>query len=71
MTPRDVSLSAGLVCVATPGRSPADVVDALYRRHRIVASVTPYRDAYVRFGPSILNDESEVDAAVKALRSLV
>ena len=34
----------------------------------IVASVTPYRDRYVRLGPSIVNDEDEVDEAARALR---
>ena len=42
----------------------------LYDRHRIVASMTPYRNRYVRLGPSIVNDEAEVDAAARALREL-
>jgi selenocysteine lyase/cysteine desulfurase len=70
VTPRNPALSAGLVCVAPFNARPDDAVDALYRRHRIVASVTLYATAYVRFGPSILNDEREVDAAARALRAI-
>jgi selenocysteine lyase/cysteine desulfurase len=29
--------------------------------------VTPYRERFVRLGPSIVNDEDDVDAAVRAL----
>jgi selenocysteine lyase/cysteine desulfurase len=45
-------------------------VDQLYAKHRIVASVTPYRDSFVRVGPSIVNDEDEVDLTARALREL-
>jgi selenocysteine lyase/cysteine desulfurase len=67
VTPRSSSLSAGLVMLASPDRDPSDVVRELYERHRIVASVTPYRERYVRLGPSIVNDEADVDAAARAL----
>jgi selenocysteine lyase/cysteine desulfurase len=67
VTPRVTSLSAGLVMLRSPDHDPADVVRDLYERHRIVASVTPYRERYVRLGPSIVNDEDDVDAAVRAL----
>ena len=70
VTPRSAELSSGLVCVAPFNAQPEDAVGELYRRHRIVASVTPYATAYVRFGPSILNDEDEVDAAARALRAI-
>jgi selenocysteine lyase/cysteine desulfurase len=70
VTPRAQALSAGLVMVAPTGRDPAEVVRALGRRG-IVASVTPYRERYVRFGPSIVNDEDDVDAAARALRAVV
>jgi selenocysteine lyase/cysteine desulfurase len=70
VTPRSSELYSGLVCVAPFNAQPVDAVAALYRRHRIVASVTPYATAYVRFGPSILNDEDEVDAAARALRAI-
>jgi selenocysteine lyase/cysteine desulfurase len=70
VTPRDSALSAGLVMVAPAGRDPAQVVAALGRRG-VVGSVTPYRERYVRFGPSLVNDEDDVDAAAHALRAVV
>jgi selenocysteine lyase/cysteine desulfurase len=71
VTPRDPALSSGLVMLTPFDRDPSDVVRDLHRRHRIVASVTPYREQYVRLGPSIVNDEDEVDAAARAVRASV
>jgi selenocysteine lyase/cysteine desulfurase len=70
-TPASQELSAGLVCVDVRGHDPAEVVERLRREHRIVASQTPYRESYVRFGPSILNDEGDVDSAVAAMAKIV
>ena len=70
VTPRDPRLSAGMVMTAPYRSDPGAVVERLYERHRIVASVTPYRDAYVRVGPSIVNDEEDVDVTARALREL-
>jgi selenocysteine lyase/cysteine desulfurase len=69
-TPRDARLSAGMVMTVAYRRDPGEVVERLYDRHRIVASVTPYREAFVRVGPSIVNDEDEVDLTARALREL-
>jgi selenocysteine lyase/cysteine desulfurase len=66
-TPMSSDLSAGLVCAALGDRDAADVVERLLREHRIVASVTPYRVRYVRFGPSVANDADDVDAAIAAM----
>jgi hypothetical protein len=39
--------------------------------HRgIAASVTPYRESYLRFGPSIVTSPDEVDAVLDAMRDL-
>ena len=70
VTPRDARLSAGMVMTAPYRSDPSTVVDRLYDRHRVVASVTPYHDAYVRVGPSIVNDEEDVDVTARALREL-
>jgi selenocysteine lyase/cysteine desulfurase len=70
VTPQSSNLSAGLVCFEVDERNPVDVVDRLYARARIVASVTPYSTRYVRFGPSILNTPSEVDRAIRAVASV-
>jgi selenocysteine lyase/cysteine desulfurase len=69
VTPQSSALSAGIVCFEVEGHDPFDFVDRLYARARIVASVTPYSERYVRLGPSILNTTSEVDRAVRAVAS--
>ena len=69
-TPRDARLSAGMVMTVPFRNDPGAVVDKLYAKHRIVASVTPYRDSLVRVGPTIVNDEDEVDLTARALREL-
>jgi selenocysteine lyase/cysteine desulfurase len=69
VTPADPGLSAGIVCVSTGAVAPAGVVSALADR-RIAASVTPYRESYLRFGPSIVTAPEEVDAVVDAMREL-
>ena len=68
-TPQSAGLSAGLVCFELAGRDPADVVARLASR-RIVASVTPYANRYVRLGPGIVNTPEHVDAAVRAIAAL-
>ena len=70
ITPQSTALSAGLVCFEVDGQEPFAVVDRLYARHRIVASVTPYANGYVRLGPSILNSPAEVDRVIRAVASV-
>jgi selenocysteine lyase/cysteine desulfurase len=60
-------LSAGIVCLEVAGSQPADVLGTL-AGHRVVASITPYREQYVRLGPSIVTSPDDVDAVVDALR---
>lgn len=69
VTPQSAALSAGLVCFEIDGQEPFAVVDRLYARHHIVASVTPYANRYVRLGPSILNTPAEVDRVIRAVAS--
>ena len=66
-TPRDEVLSAGLVCCEIAGTDPGEVVDRLRERHRVVASVTPYRTRYARLGPSVANTADDVDTAIEAI----
>jgi selenocysteine lyase/cysteine desulfurase len=68
ITPQSQALSAGLVCFEV---APAAVVDRLYDRARVVASVRPYAARYVRLGPSILNSTGDVDRVLHAIRALV
>ena len=69
-TPRDETLSSGLVCAEVAGVDPGDVVDELRERHHVVASVTPYRTRYLRFGPSVANSAKDVDSAVAAVAKI-
>ncbi len=68
-TPSSGAVSAGLVCFEVAGVDPAVVVQRLAARG-IVASVTPYAQRYVRLGPGIVNTAAEIDAAVRAIRTL-
>jgi selenocysteine lyase/cysteine desulfurase len=71
ITPSSTALSAGLVCIVVAGRDPSQFVDALYDQARVVATVTPYAQRYVRFGPSILNSPEEVELALRTIRKIV
>jgi selenocysteine lyase/cysteine desulfurase len=69
-TPRDEALSAGLVCCEVRGIDPGEVVDRLREEHSVVASVTPYRTRYVRFGPSVANRADDVRHGVEAVDAI-
>ena len=69
-TPRDEALSAGLVCCEVEGIDPGEVVDRLREEHRVVASVTPYRVRYVRFGPSVANRAADVQRGIEAVAAI-
>jgi selenocysteine lyase/cysteine desulfurase len=70
VTPRDPGLSSGIVCCEIDGIDPGGAVLALREEYGIVASVTPYRESYVRFGPSMVTTPEQVDALVEAVASL-
>ena len=62
-------LSAGIVCFELAGQAPFESLAAL-ERQGISASVTPYRQPYLRLGPSIVTTPEEVDAAIEAVAGL-
>jgi isopenicillin-N epimerase len=70
-TPLSADLSAGIICFEVDGLSPAEVVARL-RARSVVASVTPdfYVPPYARVAPSLLTNEDEVDATVRAIAEL-
>jgi selenocysteine lyase/cysteine desulfurase len=70
VTPKDPELSAGLVMCTHSTLSPHEAVTRLRDEHKIVASVTPYDNPYLRFGPSIVTTLEQVDQVVEAVRSL-
>jgi selenocysteine lyase/cysteine desulfurase len=68
-TPRDASLSAGLVAFEVAGMTNEKVVARLLERN-IVASTAPYKANLARLAPSLVNDEAEVETALRAVREL-
>ena len=68
-TPAGEALSSGLVCAEVPGPA-GEFVDRLREEHRVIASVTPYAQEYLRFGPSVANDADDVDRAVDAVAAI-
>jgi len=68
-TPKSPELSAALVCCEVEGYGPRDAVARL-RADDVWASATPYSPSYLRFGTSMLTNESDVDRALAAVRSL-
>ena len=70
VTPRDPDLSSGIVCCEVAGREPFEVVELLRDQYRILASVSPYREPFVRFGASIVTTPEQVDSAVGALAEI-
>jgi len=69
ITPDDPEMSAGIVCCEVEGRYAYDAVVAL-RQAGVVASVTPYEQQYLRFGPSIVTTPEQMDRVVDAVRAL-
>jgi selenocysteine lyase/cysteine desulfurase len=69
-TPGDEALSSGLVCCEVNGVDPGEVVDRLREKHRVVASVTPYRTRYLRFGPSVANRRGDVKRGIEAVAAI-
>jgi selenocysteine lyase/cysteine desulfurase len=68
-TPAEEASRAAVVCCEIDGMAAPDVVGRLFDRG-VHASVTPYATSYVRFGTSIVINESDVDKALKAVRDI-
>ncbi|MFG1815075.1 aminotransferase class V-fold PLP-dependent enzyme [Kribbella sp. NPDC049174] len=70
ITPRQAEMSAGLVMCSIEGVAPHQAAATLRRDHAVVASVTPYDDPLLRFGPGIVNTPDEVERVIKAVASI-
>jgi isopenicillin-N epimerase len=68
-TPRTREHAAGIVCFEVKGVTPQEVVKRLLAQ-RIIASNSPYKVTYARLAPSLVNDERDVEAAVRAVGAL-
>jgi selenocysteine lyase/cysteine desulfurase len=67
VTPRDPQVSSGIVCCEVEGADPAELATRLRRDSGIVVSVTPYREQFLRIGPSIVTTPTQVDDVIDAL----
>jgi selenocysteine lyase/cysteine desulfurase len=70
MTPEDPGMSAGIVCCEIDGMNARTAATVLRERHQIVASITPYEQQYLRFGPSIVTTPDQMDRVVDAVGKL-
>jgi selenocysteine lyase/cysteine desulfurase len=70
-TPQSDDLSAGIICFDVDGLTPRQVERRL-REKDIVASVTPsfYTPPHARVAPSLLTVEQDLEATLRAIRSL-
>ena len=68
-TPRDPALSAGIICFEVSGQRANETVHRLHG-HKVVASSSPYKVSHARLAPSLVNDEREVEAALRAVREI-
>jgi hypothetical protein len=64
------NVSAGIVCFDVAGMPAGQAVERLAREHRVAASVTPYAEEHVRMGTGLAIAESDVNAAIDAIRKL-
>ncbi|MEX0733545.1 MAG: aminotransferase class V-fold PLP-dependent enzyme [Steroidobacteraceae bacterium] len=69
LTPKDPALSAGLIAFEVEGQSASETVHKLHAR-KVVASTSPYKISKARLAPSLVNDEREVEAALRAVREI-
>ncbi len=71
VTPVSPELSAGIVCCEVSGMDAYSATARLRAEHRIAASVTPYQQQYLRFGPSIVTTPEQIDRTIDAVGKLV
>jgi selenocysteine lyase/cysteine desulfurase len=71
ITPISPDLSAGIVCCELSSMDAFAATVRLRAEHRITASVTPYAQQYLRFGPSIVTTPDQIDKTIKAVAAIV
>ena len=65
----DPDLSAGLIAFEVEGQSAGETVHKLHER-KVVASTSPYKILEGVGSRHLVNDEREVDAALRAVRDI-
>ncbi len=68
-TPTSRDLSAGLICFDLLNMSSDEAAEALWDR-RVVASVAPYENRYLRFAPGLMNTHADVERALRMVREV-
>ena len=68
-TPMAADVSAGIVAFEVAGLKPEQVVAKLLEKN-VVASTSPYRVTYARLSAGLINDEQEIETALRAVRGL-
>jgi isopenicillin-N epimerase len=68
-TPHSPELSAGIICFEIAGVAPDEAVRKLLEK-KVIASRSPYKVSYARLAPSLVNDEEQVEHALRAVRAL-
>ena len=69
LTPKMPVLSAGIIAFEVEGQTAGETVHKLLAR-KVIASTSPYKLTKARLAPSLVNDEREVDAALRAVREI-
>lgn len=68
-TPLGNKLSSGLIAFEIDGVKSADVVKQLHEK-KIIASTAPYREAYARLAPSLVNTPEEIETTLAQIRAI-
>jgi selenocysteine lyase/cysteine desulfurase len=69
-TPMSEKLSGGMVCFTVEGLTPKETVARLKDLAILASTTPPYKYEFARVTPSLWNTPVEVDATLRAIRSL-
>ncbi len=68
-TPQDPNLSAGIVSFTVDDRKNEEVIGYLLEKN-IIASISPYSNAYLLLAVGIMNTPDEIEIGLKAIRDM-
>jgi len=68
-TPRDQSLSSGIISFEIKGYTTEQAVRALVKK-KLVVTASPYSNSYVRMTPGIINTEEEINKALDLVEGM-
>lgn len=67
VTPTSPDLSAGIVCCELSSMDAFAATARLRAGYKVTASVTPYAQQYLRFGPSMVTNPDQIDKTIAAV----